>query len=101
MKAAKDEPGCYKMERYSVRYDLVSLQSGIIGRGVEKAGVNISIVKGSMSPQAVQYMKSRGKDLETENPLPYFACGISMVLHPHNPMASVQVLRIHHLSCLL
>lgn len=59
------------------------------GKVFEKAGVNISIVQGIMDPQAIQHMKKRGKDLETKGKdLKYFACGISMVLHPHNPMVN-------------
>ena len=58
------------------------------GKVFEKAGVNISIVEGELGAAAVHHMKSRGKDLfEGDRPLPYFACGISMVLHPHNPLA--------------
>ena len=51
----------------------------------EKAGVNVSVVHGTLSPQAAQSMggghELKGKDLD------FFATGISLVLHPHNPMA--------------
>lgn len=55
------------------------------GNVFEKAGVNVSVVHGTLSPQAAQTMggghELKGKDLD------FFATGISLVLHPHNPMA--------------
>jgi coproporphyrinogen III oxidase len=52
----------------------------------EKAGVNISVVHGTLPPAAVQQMKSRGKDFKSvEGKLPFWAVGISSVIHPHNP----------------
>lgn len=54
------------------------------GEVFEKAGVNISVVMGKLPPAAVQQMKSRGKDLEGQN-LPFFATGVSSVIHPRNP----------------
>ena len=55
------------------------------GKVFEKAGVNVSVVHGTLSPQAAQSMggghELQGKDLD------FFATGISLVLHPHNPMA--------------
>ncbi len=51
----------------------------------EKAGVNVSVVHGTLSPQAAASMggghELQGKDLD------FFATGVSLVLHPHNPMA--------------
>jgi coproporphyrinogen III oxidase len=59
------------------------------GRVFEKAGVNISVVYGILPPQAVQQMRSRGKkfnDLVKESTqVPFFAAGISSVVHPRNP----------------
>lgn len=51
----------------------------------EKAGVNISVVSGNLPAPAVQQMRSRGKNLG-EGPLPFFAAGVSAVIHPRNPM---------------
>lgn len=51
----------------------------------EKAGVNISVVSGTLPAAAVQQMRSRGKNLGA-GPLPFFAAGISAVIHPKNPM---------------
>lgn len=56
------------------------------GEVFEKAGVNISVVKGHLPPQAVQQMRSRGKKLTEGSKLPFFAAGVSAVIHPRNPM---------------
>lgn len=56
------------------------------GEVFEKAGVNISVVKGNLPPQAVQQMRSRGKNLSEGTSLPFFAAGVSAVIHPRNPM---------------
>uniref|UniRef100_A0A0A9YSU1 coproporphyrinogen oxidase n=1 Tax=Lygus hesperus TaxID=30085 RepID=A0A0A9YSU1_LYGHE len=55
------------------------------GRVLEKAGVNISVVSGFLPAGAVQQMKSRGKEFG-EGSLPFFAAGVSSVIHPRNPM---------------
>ncbi|XP_057661619.1 oxygen-dependent coproporphyrinogen-III oxidase [Diorhabda carinulata] len=55
------------------------------GKVFEKAGVNISVVHGNLPPGAVNQMRSRGKKLENGQ-LPFFAAGISAVIHPVNPM---------------
>ncbi|GAO46010.1 hypothetical protein G7K_0255-t1 [Saitoella complicata NRRL Y-17804] len=58
------------------------------GNVFEKAGVNISVVYGKLPPAAVAAMRENHKGLEaTDEPLPFFAAGISLVVHPHNPMA--------------
>ena len=55
------------------------------GHVFEKAGVNVSVVYGTLSKEAAQSMggghELKGKDLD------FFATGISLVLHPKNPMA--------------
>jgi len=48
----------------------------------EKAGVNVSVVEGELSPEAAREM---GGGTHIEDRL-FFAAGLSMVLHPHNPM---------------
>lgn len=55
------------------------------GKVFEKAGVNISVVSGNLPPGAVTQMRSRGKKLEGQH-LPFFAAGISAVIHPVNPL---------------
>lgn len=54
----------------------------------EKAGVNISVVYGDLPKPAVQQMKQRNqlKGLKEDDRLPFFATGISSVIHPRNPM---------------
>ena len=54
------------------------------GKTFEKAGVNVSVVHGTLPAGAVVQMKDRGKDLG-EGELPFFAAGISSVIHPTNP----------------
>nr|XP_019560634.1 oxygen-dependent coproporphyrinogen-III oxidase-like [Aedes albopictus] len=58
------------------------LQDGDI---FEKAGVNISVVHGVLPKGAIQQMRSRGKQL-ADGELPFFAAGVSAVIHPRNPM---------------
>ncbi|PLW48967.1 hypothetical protein PCANC_10676 [Puccinia coronata f. sp. avenae] len=65
------------------------LQDGAV---FEKAGVNVSIVHGSLPPAAVSQMRHRLDEdrfgwWDGKTELPFFACGISLVTHPHNPMA--------------
>lgn len=59
------------------------------GRVFEKAGVNISVVHGMLPPPAIQQMKSRGKQfnhlVKDSTHVPFFACGVSSVIHPRNP----------------
>lgn len=59
------------------------------GRVFEKAGVNISVVYGMLPPAAVQQMKSRGKQfsclVNNSSQIPFFAAGVSSVIHPRNP----------------
>lgn len=50
----------------------------------EKAGVNVSVVSGNLPPGAVQQMRARGRKLG-EGSLPFFAAGVSCVIHPRNP----------------
>ncbi|PIA37631.1 hypothetical protein AQUCO_03000291v1 [Aquilegia coerulea] len=52
----------------------------------EKAGVNVSVVYGTMPPEA--YRAAKGDNSATKaGPVPFFAAGISSVLHPKNPFA--------------
>lgn len=58
---------------------------------LEKAGVNISVVHGNLPPAAVKQMKadhsSLPYDADSPTSLPFFAAGISLVIHPRNPHA--------------
>lgn len=59
------------------------------GRVFEKAGVNVSVVHGDLPPAAIRQMKADHKTLpvDAKTSLPFFAAGISIVLHPWNPHA--------------
>ncbi|KAL9109566.1 MAG: hypothetical protein Q9227_005746 [Pyrenula ochraceoflavens] len=59
------------------------------GNVFEKAGVNTSIVYGKLPRSAIEKMRADhksfvGSDVDS---LDFFAAGISLVLHPNNPMA--------------
>ncbi|KAL9980053.1 hypothetical protein ACROYT_G008592 [Oculina patagonica] len=54
------------------------------GKVFEKAGVNISVIHGNLPPAAADQMRSRGHDL-IGNKLPFFAAGVSSIVHPRNP----------------
>lgn len=67
------------------------------GSTFEKAGVNVSVVYGQLSPKTVESMRVEHEKLElaidpeTGKPVTdgvkFFACGISIVIHPYNPHA--------------
>ncbi|KXZ49992.1 hypothetical protein GPECTOR_18g148 [Gonium pectorale] len=54
----------------------------------EKAGVNVSVVYGSMPPEAYRAATSNREVLKNKGDagrVPFFAAGISSVMHPRNP----------------
>ncbi|KAL7210948.1 hypothetical protein ACSBR2_013932 [Camellia fascicularis] len=53
----------------------------------EKAGVNVSVVYGVMPPEAYRAAKPANATDLKPGPVPFFAAGISSVLHPKNPFA--------------
>ena len=55
------------------------------GDTFEKAGINVSVVHGNLPPKAVAQMRTRGKNLPENKNLPFYALGISCVIHPVNP----------------
>lgn len=58
------------------------------GNVFEKAGVNISVVYGTLPRAAIAKMRVNHKALDPDvESLEFFASGLSLVLHPHNPMA--------------
>lgn len=61
------------------------------GEVFEKAGVNLSVVYGSMPQEALQAATERGVDrsagMAPGERVPFFACGLSSVMHPKNPFA--------------
>ncbi len=55
---------------------------------LEKAGVNISIVHGMLPPAAMKQMRAEHSTVPIgETAMPFFAAGISLVVHPRNPHA--------------
>lgn len=65
------------------------------GNVFEKAGVNVSVVYGVMPPDAYRAAIGRqGKQAAANGegvPVPFFASGISSVMHPHNPMVGYSI----------
>ncbi|KAF9109286.1 Coproporphyrinogen-III oxidase [Mortierella sp. AM989] len=58
------------------------------GKVFEKAGVGVSVVYGMLPPAAVEQMRAQHPNISrTDEALPFFATGISCVIHPHNPHA--------------
>ncbi|CAF0870183.1 unnamed protein product [Brachionus calyciflorus] len=56
------------------------------GQVFERGAVNISVVSGMLPKAAVNEMRARGKtSIPAGKDLPFFACGISSVIHPRNP----------------
>jgi coproporphyrinogen III oxidase len=57
---------------------------------LEKAGVNISVVHGVLPPAAIRQMRADHTSMplpDRPEGLPFFAAGISLVIHPRNPHA--------------
>ncbi|KAI0031149.1 coproporphyrinogen III oxidase [Vararia minispora EC-137] len=58
---------------------------------IERAGVNISVIHGNLPPAGVKQMRvehaSLPYDPNSETTLPFFAAGISLIVHPRNPHA--------------
>ena len=61
------------------------------GKVFEKAGVNLSVVYGTMPQEALKAATERGVDrtkgMKPGERIPFFACGLSSVMHPRNPFA--------------
>ena len=57
------------------------------GKVFEKAGVNVSIIKSPAPEAMVKQMRARKLENLGAGPYDMFVAGISLVLHPHNPMA--------------
>ncbi|KAF8528461.1 coproporphyrinogen III oxidase [Hysterangium stoloniferum] len=78
-----------RWERVEGGYGQSSVLSG--GTHIEKAGVNISVVHGKLPPAAVKQMRADHEGLPwTEGgtaSLPFFAAGLSLVIHPCRPEA--------------
>ncbi|CAN4087117.1 unnamed protein product [Withania somnifera] len=57
------------------------------GHVFEKAGVNVSVVYGVMPPEAYRAARPVDNGNVKPGPIPFFAAGVSSVLHPKNPFA--------------
>lgn len=66
------------------------LQDGAV---FEKAGVNISVVYGVMPPEAYRAAKASAAD-QKPGPVPFFAAGISSVIHQLSLFLSKEKMRI-------
>jgi coproporphyrinogen III oxidase len=65
------------------------------GNVFEKAGVNISVVYGKLQKGSIEKMRVNHKNLATDvDELDFYALGLSLVLHPQNPMAPTV-----HMNC--
>lgn len=58
----------------------------------EKAGVNRSAVSGALAPDVAQRLGARSPSGEAT----FFATGVSVVLHPHNPMVPTVHLNVRY-----
>lgn len=56
------------------------------GNVFEKAGVNISTVMGTLSSEAMRALKLGGQETPGRA-ASFYATGVSVVIHPHNPLA--------------
>ena len=56
------------------------------GHVFEKAGINVSTVMGTLSREAMRSLKLGGPG-EQAGQTAFYATGVSIVIHPHNPMA--------------
>ncbi|CAN6674879.1 oxygen-dependent coproporphyrinogen-III oxidase [Trichomonascus vanleenenianus] len=60
------------------------------GNVIEKGGCNISVIQGAIPPAGVQKMRvdhSSLRSVDPEGHVPFRVCGLSMIMHPKNPMA--------------
>ncbi|KAH6620926.1 Coproporphyrinogen III oxidase [Chaetomium sp. MPI-SDFR-AT-0129] len=61
------------------------------GKVFEKAGVGVSVVYGTLPKPAILKMRANHKNIAAEDQIPdsleFFAAGLSLIVHPKNPMA--------------
>ncbi len=67
--------------------------------------MNVSVVYGSMPPEAYRAAtgttKNLGKENGAQDRVPFFACGISSVMHPHNPFAPTMHFNYRSTQCMV
>lgn len=71
------------------------------GKVFEKAGVGISVVYGKLPKAGIMKMRANHKNMVAEGEdipesLDFFAAGLSLVIHPHNPMAPTVHLNVRY-----
>ena len=55
---------------------------------LEKGGVNVSVVHGMLPPPAIKQMRADHSSIpDITSAVPFFAAGLSLVIHPRNPHA--------------
>ena len=64
------------------------------GTTFEKAGINRSIVEGVLEPALAERLLSRGG----QEPIRFFAAGMSLVIHPRSPMIPTVHLNVRYLE---
>ena len=53
---------------------------------IEKGAANVSIIRGTLTPQRAQAMSSRGRGIDPAGGQPYRAAAMSLVFHAASPM---------------
>jgi coproporphyrinogen III oxidase len=65
--------------------------TGVLQEGnvFEKGGCNISIIEGSIPEEGLKKMRANHRSLQmtSQKRVPFKVCGLSMIMHPINPMA--------------
>ena len=55
------------------------------GAVYEKANVDASVYQGILPPPALAIITGKGKELMECKETPFWACGVSSIIHPRNP----------------
>lgn len=71
------------------------MQNGTV---FEKAGVNVATVYGTLSPEAARAALGQGRALG-DHEVSFYATGVSVVIHPHNPMAPSAHANYRYVEC--
>ncbi|ESN95819.1 hypothetical protein HELRODRAFT_86324 [Helobdella robusta] len=83
---AEDEEGKFRVEKWSRKEGGGGITCVLQDSQVfEKAGVNISVINGTLPQSAIVQMRTKFKEIAGSNSLTFFVAGISSVLHPRNP----------------
>src|SRR5258707_1031271 len=82
----------FKRDKWNRNEGGIGISATVCGGTIlEKAGVNISVVYGMLPPAAIKQMRADHSEIpydpESGKSLPFFAAGISLVMHPQHPLA--------------